>query len=225
MGDKNERVRYSDFGDLAGSEGPHMVACAYIVCPNEECKQAALQVSLTDRKWDGREFSPTKLLRTWRLLPESSAKAFPNYIPKAIMDDYNEACLIVDKSPKASATLSRRCLQGMIRDFWEVKPARLVEEIKAIEDKTDPQTWKAIDAVRRIGNIGAHMETDINVIVEVEADEAEALILLIEVLLKDWYVTREERAKRLAQVKAIGDNKVAAKNGSPAPSPSPKAQA
>ena len=31
-----------------------------------------------------------------------------------LMDDYEEACAIVNLSPKASATLSRRCLQGMI---------------------------------------------------------------------------------------------------------------
>lgn len=49
--------------------------------------------------------------------PVSSAKQFPDYIPQAIKQDYEEACAIVYLSPKASATLSRRCLQGMIRDF------------------------------------------------------------------------------------------------------------
>jgi Domain of unknown function (DUF4145) len=31
----------------------------------------------------------------------------------------------------------------------------------ALEEKVDPQTWDAIDSVRKIGNIGAHMEADI----------------------------------------------------------------
>ncbi|WP_372445280.1 hypothetical protein [Clostridium estertheticum] len=44
----------------------------------------------------------------------------------------------------------------------------------------DPLTWEAIDAVRTIGNIGAHMEKDINQIVDVESSEA---ALLIETLI------------------------------------------
>gem|GEM_PF-3019389 len=108
------------------------------------------------------------MVNHWRLIPPSNAKVFPDYIPKPLIDDYTEACLIKDASPKASATLSRRCLQGIIRDFWEVKPARLVDEIEAIKDKTDHLTWEAIDTVRKVGNIGAHMEKDINLIVEVD---------------------------------------------------------
>jgi hypothetical protein len=50
----------------------------------------------------------------------------------------------------------------MIRDFWGIKKARLVDEIEAIAEKTDADTWAAIDSVRKIGNIGAHMEKDIN---------------------------------------------------------------
>jgi hypothetical protein len=41
---------------------------------------------------------------------------------------------------------------------------------------------EAIDIVRNIGNIGAHMEADINVIVDVDPDEAQTLIELIETL-------------------------------------------
>jgi len=47
------------------------------------------------------------------------------------------------------------------------------------------------------------MERDINVIVDVEPDEAELLIGLIENLVHDWYVVkheREQRLKRLVQV-------------------------
>ncbi len=124
----------------------------------------------------------------------------PDYLPQPIRNDYEEACLIRDLSPKASATLSRRALQGMIRDFWGIKRGRLIDEIDALKEKVDPVTWKAIDAVRSIGNIGAHMERDINVIVDVEPDEARKLIQLIEILVDDWYVTRHEREERLKAV-------------------------
>jgi hypothetical protein len=152
-------------------------------------------------------------INLWNLIPPSSAKPFPNYIPKAILADYEEACLIRELSPKASATLARRCLQGIIRDFWEVKPSRLYDEIDAIKDKVDPLTWDAIDAVRKVGNIGAHMEKDINLIVDVETNEAELLINLIETLLKDWYITKEERRTRLLSITGIAEGKERQRKG------------
>ena len=106
-----------------------------------------------------------------------------------------------------SATLSRRCLQGILRDFWAVKPGRLVDEIAQIEEKIDPVTWSAIDAVRKLGNIGAHMEKDINLIVDVEPAEAGLLIGLVETLVKEWYVSRAEREARMSAVIAAASDK------------------
>jgi hypothetical protein len=42
----------------------------------------------------------------------------------------------------------------MIRDFWKITKPRLIDEIDALKDKVDPETWDAIDSVRKIGNIG-----------------------------------------------------------------------
>ena len=100
-------------------------------------------------------------------------------------------------------------MQGIIRDFWVAKPGRLVDEIDQIKDKVDPLTWDAIDAVRKLGNIGAHMEKDINVIVDVDPDEAELLIGLIETLLREWYVAREERKARMGSIVAAASAKKA----------------
>ncbi len=125
--------------------------------------------------------------------PLSSAKQFPDYIPEAIRQDYEEACAIVNLSPKASATLSRRCLQGIIRDFWKISKARLIDEINELQNKIPAQQWKVIDGIRRIGNIGAHMEKDINLIVDIDPDEAQKLIKLIEHLLDQWYINRHEQ--------------------------------
>ncbi|MGA2896385.1 MAG: DUF4145 domain-containing protein [Acidobacteriaceae bacterium] len=140
------------------------------------------------------------------------------------MSDYTEACLIAEKSPKASATLARRCLQGMIRDFHNIQKDRLVDEIKVIKDRIDPLTWEAIDAVRSIGNIGAHMEKEINLIVDVDEGEAQELIKLIELLIDDWYVTRYNRQIQLASVMKIKAAKDAAKKAAAPASPAkPKA--
>ncbi|POP42339.1 hypothetical protein CHU32_03635 [Superficieibacter electus] len=202
-----ERNRTTNRGHLDDDNvnGPLNLIWRSITCLNESCKQLTLEVFL--RKADGE----SKLLNHWKLLPEGSVRPFPSYVPAPILGDYKEAVLIKDLSPKASATLARRCLQGMIRDVWGVKPARLVDEIKSIEDKIETGMWKAIDAVRSIGNIGAHMENDINVIVDVDPDEAELLIGLLELLIQEWYVERHDREERVKAITALADEKKALK--------------
>jgi hypothetical protein len=135
----------------------------------------------------------------------------PDFVPVPIRSDYEEACAIVELSPKAAATLARRALQGMIRDFHGVSRGTLFAEIEAIKDLVDPLTWKAIDSVRSVGNIGAHMEKDINVIVDVEPNEALQLISLVELLVKDWYVARSVRQEQLAALVELAQAKEAQK--------------
>lgn len=188
--------------------GGQAIITSVIICPNDDCKEYCLRAILYEAvEGIGSGWSRGALIRSWSLIPSSAAKVFPDYVPKAVLDDYNEACLIRDLSPKASATLSRRCLQGIIRDYWNIAKPRLVDEIEAIKDKVDPLTWQAIDAVRHIGNIGAHMEKDINLIIEVDPQEAGLLIGLIEMLIKDWYVVRHEREEQLRAVVKLSDDK------------------
>jgi hypothetical protein len=186
---------------VGNSVGRRTLETLFIVCPNPQCKKFTLTAALHESQStpQGRE-RLVKKLQEWPLIPPSASKHFPDYVPEAIREDYGEACLIRDLSPKASATLSRRCLQGILRDFWKVKPGRLVDEIEQVKDKIDPITWDAIEAVRKLGNIGAHMEKDINVLVDVDPEEAALLIGLVETLLKEWYVAREERKVRMTAV-------------------------
>ncbi len=214
-----ERI-HSDRTDLeiGNAEGPRRLVSTFIVCPNPKCRKITLDVLLYILKFDQFHNPGTgDLVKRWHLIPASRAQAFPDYVPKPIINDYNEACVICEGSPKASATLSRRCLQGIIRDFWKVKPGKLIAEIEQIKEKVDPLTWDAIDSVRKVGNIGAHMEADINLIVDVEPNEAELLIGLIETLIRDWYVAREERKARLEEIKKVAEQKDQAKKGNTTP--------
>lgn len=179
-----------------------------IVCPNPECKEVFAKALLYKSKRKDFYLEPTHVEKSWNLLPQSSSKAYPTtIIPQVILNDYEEACLIKDLSPKASATLARRCLQGMIRDFWGVEGKNLFEEIKAIKGKIEPEVWEAIDSIRSLGNIGAHMEKDINVIVDVEPDEAQLLISLLEMLFDEWYIATNERKERLKKITALKASK------------------
>lgn len=212
---------FKQMGNLEGTIGIETFA---ITCSNEDCKKATVSVAI--KKFDYIRqlgvFQPAKdgtILRK-SLIPESAAKPQPDYIPLPIREDYTEACLIVDASPKAAATLIRRCLQGMIRDFCGISLHTLNAEIdalkKAVDEGTGPrgvsiESVEAIDHVRGIGNVGAHMERDISVIVDVDPDEAQLLIEVTELLLSEWYVAREARRQRLERLKVISDDKQAAR--------------
>jgi hypothetical protein len=190
-----------------GSEGQRCFKTLIILCPNHKCRKFTLTLTMYDAEFSDGRWNIGKLLQTWNLIPMSTAKVFPDYVPTPVRDDYAEACLIKDLSPKASATLSRRCLQGMIRHFWGVSKSKLIDEIYAIKDKTDTLVWEAIDGVRKIGNIGAHMEKDINVVLDVDPNEAQLLIGLIELLVKDWYIARHDREKQLKNIVALSQAK------------------
>jgi hypothetical protein len=197
-----------------GNIGLHYEAVA---CLNPACREVSLSVSITERIASGPGTSKRgSTIQSYQLRPESNALVFPDCVPSPLRQDYIEACRIKNLSPKASATLSRRCLQGIIRDFCGISKATLGAEIKSLEDALSNgqapygvthESIDAIDHVRKIGNIGAHMEKDINSIIEIDEGEAQALIELIELLFEEWYVEREKRAARLAKVREIREAK------------------
>ena len=193
-------------------EGYPAVHILNIVCANADCRKLTMKVSL-GHTVPGREKEVRGPFKNWSL---------PDYIPKAIRDDYYEACAIRDLSPKASATITRRCLQGMIRDFCKISKRRLIDEIDELRARVEAgkappgvqaDTVDAINDVRKIGNIGAHMEADIDVIVDVDPNEAQTLIELVEALFSEWYVAAETRRTRLGHLKSIAAKKTQQKKG------------
>lgn len=160
-------------------------------CPNSDCGKFSIYLNGI-----GNEVRNIHMT----IKPTSSAKIFPDYIPEQLRIDYEEAYKILYLSPKASATLSRRCLQGMIRDYWCISEKTLYAEITKLKDKIPIDLWNVINSVRQLGNIGAHMEKDINLIVDIDSDEAENLIKLIELLFKEWYIAREERNRLFSDI-------------------------
>jgi hypothetical protein len=183
-------------------------------CANPKCYKFKINVSISSGNFRGYN-GDTPLVNNEQMIISKTMHPYvdvpielPDYIPEAIRQDFNEAYAIKDLSPKASATLSRRAIQGMIRDFWGISKNRLIDEIEAIKDKVDPLTWEAIDSIRRIGNVGAHMEKNINEIIAIDDNESTLLLELITTLIHDWYVIRHERSERMKKVKEIADLKL-----------------
>jgi len=114
----------------------------------------------------------------------------PSQVPKEIAQDYDEACLVLPFSPKASAALSRRCLQAILRDAGKTKKKDLADQIEEILPTLPSALQKSLDAVRNIGNFATHpmKSKSTGEIVEVETGEAEWNLEVIEALFDLYYV-------------------------------------
>lgn len=113
-------------------------------------------------------------------------------VPSQFRGDYEEACLVLADSPKASAALSRRCLQHLLRERAAVKPGSLDSEIQQVLEANGlpPHLAQAVDAVRVVGNFAAHpiKSQSSGEVVDVEPGEAEWLLDTLEGLFDFWFV-------------------------------------
>ena len=186
-----------------------------ISCLNKQCKKLSMTISLSEVERS--DFPISSILKSnpikvWKLLPDSIAKPQPDYIPKFIRKDYEEACKIACLSPNASAVLARRCLESMIKDFCEIKENSLYLSIETLKIRLEKnqapkgvteETIEAISSIRRMGRIGAHMKEKIGMLVDIDPKEASLLVELIEMLFKEWYVVRNERQERLKSIQKL----------------------
>jgi len=211
-----EQGRQASFADLTigNADGPRRLVVKFVVCPDPQCRKFSLTASLHHLEQSGGRAYTGKHIKTWPLIPPSRALTFPVALPEHILQDYHEACRAIEFSPKVAAALSRRCLSAMLRDYWRVQPGRLIDEFRQIKGAADPLTWETIESVKKTGTIGIRFESEGAEILDTEPLEAKLLIGLIETLIRDWYVTREERRKRLLELRRIsGDAEAEATDG------------
>ena len=113
-------------------------------------------------------------------------------VSKEFAQDYLEACVVLTDSPKASAALSRRCLQSLLRDKAGVRHGNLADEIQEVIDSNALPSLlsESLDAIRNIGNFAAHpiKSKSTGEIVEVEAGEAEWNLDVLESLFDFYFV-------------------------------------
>lgn len=148
--------------------------------------------------------------------PQASGRPpVPAEVPTEFAEDYKEACLVFSDSPKASAALSRRCLQHILREKAEITNhtdlAKAINEV--VNDPAVPtDISSALDAVRNIGNFSAHPNKSLNTgeIVPVEPGEAEWCLEVIEVLF-DYYFVRPADIQR----RTVALNQKLAETGKP----------
>jgi hypothetical protein len=136
----------------------------------------------------------------------SSRPPCPPEVPVNIADDYKEACSVLTFSTKASAALSRRCLQNLLVNAANATKRDLADQIQEVIDsgKLPSHLVDSIDAVRNTGNFAAHPMKSKNTgeILPVEPEEAEWNLDVLESLFDFYYVQPALVAKKRAALNA-----------------------
>jgi hypothetical protein len=111
-----------------------------------------------------------------------------------------EACNVLKDSPRASAALSRRCLQDLLKEKGGAKKRDLNDQIEEmmVGDRLPPDLAEDLDVVRNIGNFGTHTQksTHSGEILDVEPGEAEWNLDVLEELFDYYFVRPAMRASK-----------------------------
>lgn len=152
-------------------------------------------------------------LRTHLIWPPSAARPpVPEDAPKHVREDYEDAARVLPASEKASAGLSRRCLQSLLREAAGTKSKDLADQIEEVLAVLPGHLQKELDAVRVIGNFAAHpaKSKGTGEIIDVEPGEAEWNLDVLDMLFDFYYVQ-----PRVAAQKRAALNKKLAEAGKP----------
>jgi hypothetical protein len=171
-------------------------------CP--ECYEAIISLD----RWIPNEPTSVPVI----VYPSGAVRPVPAEVVDPYRQDFIESCKVLEDSPKASAALSRRCLQAILRDKGGTKSKDLYDQIEEVinSGKVPSHICEDLHAVRVVGNFGAHpmKSTTTGEIVEVEAGEAEWNLDVLELLFDFYFVQPAISAKRKAnlnlKLKAVG---------------------
>jgi hypothetical protein len=136
--------------------------------------------------------------------PKGYTRPIPPEVTKPYKRDFLEACLVLNDSPKASAALSRRNVQAILRDKAGTKSKDLYDQIEEVinSGKVPSYVSDGLHGVRVIGNFAAHplKSTNTGEIMEVEDNEAEWNLDTLERLFDFYFVQPSIAAKRKAEI-------------------------
>jgi hypothetical protein len=169
----------------------------FMVCP--ECDDFIAELMLTGPSGEPVEISAL----AW---PRHAARAVAAEVDKRYADDYKQASAILTISPKASAALSRRLVQEIIREKAGITEKTLDAEITALIASGQLPSWLSenVDSIRAVGNFAAHpiKSTNTGDVVEIEPGEAEFLLDVLDDMFDFYFVQPAKAQKHLAGINA-----------------------
>ena len=193
---------YSNQGDLPTLANDEWYV-HYVACPNPNCRE--LIIMLERRR-------PNDSLEYFAHPRFPKSESIGSEVPEPLRKDYEEAHAVLSISPKASAVLSRRILQEILREHG-YESRSLSTQINDVLNEEEPMRslpptlYKTIDAVRHFGNFAAHPVADKTTlpltdkttlqVIEVESGEAEWCLRIIVELFDHYYVKPANTRKAL----------------------------
>jgi hypothetical protein len=187
-----------DFAAVLENSSIVSSACRW-VCKHQRCPECNEGILVLMKVVNG-----TRVTETFTAYPQSAARPVPSEVVDPYRSDFVEACKVLPFSAKASAALSRRCLQAILREKAKTKSKDLFDQI---EEVSAPRILPShivedLHAVRNIGNFAAHpmKSTNTGEIIEVEDGEAEWNLDVLESLFDFYFVQPALSAKRKAEL-------------------------
>jgi len=158
-------------------------------CP--ECHESIIRLERTI------PYQPTLSILAY---PSSYSRPITPEVPDPFRQEFSEACKVLAESAKASAALSRRCLQAILKDKLGAMKKDLYDEIEEViaSGKLPSHIVEGLHAVRNIGNIAAHSmkSTTTGAIIDVAPGEADWNLDVLESLFDFCFVQPALAAKR-----------------------------
>jgi hypothetical protein len=185
--DNGKRVTKNALDDMLlrpsfkfGVEGGGESVLVYTsLCPNRTCQKPIVSIKIQSKNQP-----------IYRLAyPLNITRIIPPEVPYAIRSDFQEASSVSSISAKASAALSRRCLQNMLNDQGYTGN-NLCDQIDKVLESLPSWLKNNVDYIRKIGNFAAHptKSKSTGEIVDVEQGEAEWTLNVLEQLFDFFYV-------------------------------------
>jgi hypothetical protein len=184
--------QFSEFINLISFEVDKIFEIVNSLCPSCQRQNIEYFISYKNSIWGNTGFSNF-------IYPNCKRRGFDaEGVPEIYLKDYDEANSVLSISPAASAALSRRCLQLIIHEHFQISEKNLYLEINKLKssNKISSVLLDAIDDLRHFGNFGAHPSfNSVGEIIQVETDEAEYCLEFLELLFHEVFILKKKREK------------------------------
>jgi predicted RNA-binding Zn-ribbon protein involved in translation (DUF1610 family) len=125
-------------------------------------------------------------------------------VPRELASLYEEAALVLELSPRASAALSRRCLSQLLQQQFGAHQRELANQIKHVVDTGNLPAHLAdsLHSVAAVGNIATHTQKSVTTgeVVDVEPWEADWNLDALENLFEFCFIGPALAAARKAKL-------------------------